>query len=117
VIRSHDAICQVGQGVRGSKRSTEAKSRARAKSKNKGRGGKEAKVPDQTRLKSEAPWRFHVRNRMTQKAERRTEKEKEKKEKKKERKKEKREKKKRKAKRRKENRNLGGEVSRIGMVW
>jgi hypothetical protein len=95
VIRSHDAICQVGQGVRGSKRSTDAKSRARAKSKNKRRGGKEAKVPDQTRLKSEAPWKFHVRNRMTQEAERRTEKEKEKEKKEK---KKKREKKKRKAK-------------------
>jgi hypothetical protein len=108
VIRSHDAICQVGQGVRGSKRSTDAKSRARAKSKNKRRGGKEAKVPDQTRLKSEAPWKFHVRNRMTQEAERRTEKEKEKEKKRKE--KREKGKEKEKSKRRKERIGTRGEM-------
>jgi hypothetical protein len=84
VFRSQDAICQVGQGVRGSKSTVKAKSRARAKSKNKERGGKEAKVPDRTRLKSEAPWKLHVRKRMMQKAERRTGKERKKKKEKRE---------------------------------
>jgi hypothetical protein len=110
VIRSQDAICQVGQGVRGSKSTAKATSRARAKSKNKERGGKEAKVPDRTRLKSEAPWKLHVRNRMMQKAERRTEKERKKKKGKKKKRKRKREK-------RKENRNSGrGEPHWYGMV-